>query len=188
MEEKKYSTELLEAFKTWAVGNIYARNDVEAKVNGLSATAFTYNRFIKSMHGLYPLFEHVGRGEYKYLGPNCPYSGPVFHNPSGEIEYQVAIWKEGTLQWLAPSIQSLEEWKKSDYDGIKVLVKGSKGKILYGDKEMYIKLVESPEAKTHDGDYQLLSLKKAFGKALLSIRIGDEFQFGNKVVKLISIA
>lgn len=37
----------------------------------------------------------VGRGRYKYVGPNCAYSGPVMWKPKHENERQVGCWHNG---------------------------------------------------------------------------------------------
>jgi len=37
----------------------------------------------------------VGRGRYKYVGPNCAYSGPVMWKPERENERQVGSWHNG---------------------------------------------------------------------------------------------
>jgi hypothetical protein len=42
----------------------------------------------------YPMFEWVDQGQYKYLGPNYPYTGPIFWRPV-EGERQVGEWKDG---------------------------------------------------------------------------------------------
>ena len=46
------------------------------------------------------IFESLGEGRYKCLGPNHPYTGPIYWK--GE---QVGKWEEGTYQlWRDPRV------------------------------------------------------------------------------------
>ncbi len=51
---------------------------------------FCYNRTNLGISpAVKPLFIQEGRGHYRYVGANHPYSGPVFHKAKGQAERQV---------------------------------------------------------------------------------------------------
>jgi hypothetical protein len=56
---------------------------------------YCYNLINRAPYSFcYPMFEWVDQGQYKYLGPNYPYTGPIFWRPV-EGERQVGEWKDG---------------------------------------------------------------------------------------------
>jgi len=50
---------------------------------------YCYNRWNQGISGQKPLFVRVGAGEYRYLGPDYPYSGLVYWRPSGATKDRV---------------------------------------------------------------------------------------------------
>lgn len=72
---------------------------VAVKVEGYRSilpSDYCYNRINRDPASfVYPLFEQVKHGEYRYLGHSFAYNGPVLWKPIGESERQVGYWKEG---------------------------------------------------------------------------------------------
>jgi tetratricopeptide (TPR) repeat protein len=98
-----------EAGKTLAMrsGEAYLRaGDIsgERVKAGFRPTDYCYNRINKHPRACrYPVFERVGPGKYRYLGPNYPYTGSVYWKPKGQPERQVGEWKAGVLHlWEDP--------------------------------------------------------------------------------------
>ena len=59
-------------------------------------TDYCYNRMNKAPFSFrFPVLEWVGRGKFRYLGPNYNYTGPIYWKPRGEAERQVGEWKSG---------------------------------------------------------------------------------------------
>ena len=51
-----------------------------------------------------PMFEHDGderSGQYRFVGLNYPYTGPLCHYPMGGPRRQVGEWAKGRLKWYA---------------------------------------------------------------------------------------
>ena len=47
-----------------------------------------------------PVFIQEGRGYYRFVGRNHPYTGDVFWKPSGGTRRKVGAWNEGVPQWI----------------------------------------------------------------------------------------
>lgn len=43
----------------------------------------------------HPVLVRVGRGRYKYIGPDHAYDGPIMWKPKQEAERQVGSWSDG---------------------------------------------------------------------------------------------
>ncbi len=91
-------------------GGAYLRaGDITGELvkTGFRPTDYCYNRINKDPRaGRYPVFERVEPGKFRYLGPNYPYTGPVYWQPKGEPERQVGEWKAGVLHlWEDPRTQ-----------------------------------------------------------------------------------
>jgi len=58
---------------------------------------FCYNRLNRDPNsGRHCLFEWLGKGLYRYLGPGCPYTGSVYWRPGRRgTETIVGEWREG---------------------------------------------------------------------------------------------
>lgn len=60
---------------------------------------FCYNLINRaSFSGREPLLERVGRGRYRYLGPNHPYTGPIYWKPREGQERQIGSWVDGVCR------------------------------------------------------------------------------------------
>lgn len=60
---------------------------------------FCYNRWNQGSSRRKPLFVRVGTGEYRYVGPDHPYTGVVLWRPKGATQDQVAgEWIGGELR------------------------------------------------------------------------------------------
>jgi hypothetical protein len=59
-------------------------------------TDYCYNRINKDPRSCrHPVFKWVELGKFRYLGPNCDYTGSILWKPIGEPERQVGEWKSG---------------------------------------------------------------------------------------------
>jgi hypothetical protein len=62
---------------------------------------YCYNMINAGISFDFQIFEFLGEGRYKYLGPNYPYIGPIYWK-----DVQVGKWEEGTYQlWRDPRIR-----------------------------------------------------------------------------------
>ena len=51
---------------------------------------YSYNRINNGIQINKPaVFEYLGRGQYRCLGLNYPYNGPIYHKPKGQNEFIV---------------------------------------------------------------------------------------------------
>jgi hypothetical protein len=87
----------------------YGKNDIPAKAikreaervgryktDSVLPSDYCYNIINRASFSFkYPVFSHVGRGRYMYVGPNYAYTGPIFWTPKGEAERQVGSWQSG---------------------------------------------------------------------------------------------
>ena len=78
-----------------------------------NVTAYSYNRWNCGMDRPRNLFERNGRGRYKYLGANSPYSGEVFHYKRGEGERLIGKWKNGKFTF-DKGYNSFSEWRNAE--------------------------------------------------------------------------
>lgn len=66
--------------------------------DSINAADYCYNRYNKKRAFNKNLFLYIDRNEYKYVGENYLYTGPVFHKPIGaEDEIVVGEWVNGQL-------------------------------------------------------------------------------------------
>lgn len=81
----------------------YAEDKYNIKINtgSIIPSDYCYNRinngidFKKSLK----IFEFLGKGEYKYLGMNYPYTGKIYSKQIGDsIETEVGFWKDGLVK------------------------------------------------------------------------------------------
>ena len=57
---------------------------------------YCYNRINDGIQLNKPaVFERLGRAQYRCLGLNYPYNGPIFHNPTGQAEFVVGMCVNG---------------------------------------------------------------------------------------------
>lgn len=81
----------------------YSEDKYNIKINtgSIIPSDYCYNRinngidFKKSLK----IFEFLGKGEYKYLGMNYPYTGKIYSKQIGDsIETEVGFWKDGLVK------------------------------------------------------------------------------------------
>jgi hypothetical protein len=86
------------------LGDVLPKQDIDREIvrlgrytaGGIPPADYCYNLINRApLSFRYPVFEWVERGRYRYLGPNYPYTGPIFWRPAGG-ERQVGEWKDGT--------------------------------------------------------------------------------------------
>jgi predicted nuclease of predicted toxin-antitoxin system len=84
---------------------VLARQDIDQEImrlgegnyqpGAIQPQDYCYNLINRAPYSFcYHMFEWVDQGRYKYLGPNYPYTGPIFWRPV-EGERQVGEWKDG---------------------------------------------------------------------------------------------
>ena len=57
---------------------------------------YCYNRWNYGVTTQKPILIRVGVGEYRFIGPDQPYTGLIYGRPRGEVEDQVVgEWKNG---------------------------------------------------------------------------------------------
>ncbi|WP_372757691.1 hypothetical protein [Mariniflexile sp.] len=149
--------------------------------------AYTYNRWNKGMAEIFPLFEWLQRGEYRYLGWNYPFSGYIYHYPQGEIHYAIGEYSNGRFSFYNSEISNFSEWKQSDDDGIRII--GLNSKVTFtstnGSISQRRKLTNNIDLK--DGlinGFDYLYFESKLGQLLMNKRVGDYFIFGNTEYKI----
>lgn len=57
---------------------------------------FCYNRYNKGIEFNKHLFRYISRSFYEYLGEKAPFTGLIFHKPTGEpVDVIVGEWRHG---------------------------------------------------------------------------------------------
>lgn len=109
-------------------GKSYSNSEIKDFLHGIdnaghdNPTALTYNQWNCGMPFICPLFEKVARGTYKYLGPDYPYTGDVYHSFKGRESQIVATWLNGDFEFADQNVNNLAEYKEkycSDNETIK---------------------------------------------------------------------
>jgi len=89
-------------------GKIYSKAQIVARLKECeideksipNITSMTYNRWNKGMKNehLNPLFEHISRNKYRFLGANYPYTGELYNKPKGGgVAFKIGYWLNGYL-------------------------------------------------------------------------------------------
>ena len=64
---------------------------------------YCYNRWNHGVTTQKPILIRVGLGEYRFIGPDQPYSGFIYGRPRGETEdHVVGEWKKGYRKLYSP--------------------------------------------------------------------------------------
>lgn len=185
---------LTETFhKTLELNKTYLRTDLEEIMRRemdyyYNVTALTYNRWNRGMTFVCPLFEHVDRGVYRYLGPNYPYNGILSHFPQGQYEeYILGRWVDGVPKFSNENIKSFKDWISSDYEGERIVSIGSKVIVEYnGEKEFKFFLSEEGGMGSTDG-FGHISHTSMVGKNIKGMGVGHEFEMAGGSYKIVSI-
>lgn len=172
-------------FKNLVINQVYSNQEVtelikKEKLSPPNPPAFTYNRWNIGMAKVQPFFEYMGNAQYKYIGEpeESNYSGRVVHNPKESYEYQIALWKDGKLQFLNPEIKNFKDWKDSDENGI-LIVSFNVGVTLNMNGNLVKYMIKENAAKnTFENGYKVISKDSALAKELLGTREGDTCMFG----------
>lgn len=186
------------ANKIFKLNTIYKRKEIEDlfKINGTSyinITAYTYNRWNKGMNEIIEIFEYLGRDTYKYIGTKdlSKYTGPVFHNPLvGKNEYKIGDWLNGVFKFLDQNLKTFNDWKESEYEGISVVLIGSKVTFETLDGEIkQLKIITSVDSEIGkaEGKYIFIGIESNLGKILIHKCLDEEFEFGNFKYKITEV-
>jgi len=166
-----------------------------AKANGIkipnaeNPTAFTYNRWNLGMTEIIPLFEYLyyetGDQKYKFLGHQYKYNGGVYHCPVNDIpQIQIAVFKNGTFEFLGPEIKSLEDWKNNRNQWVQIVRLGSFITTSANDSSSTIRkyfIVEgdvNPMNNITNG-YGHINFNSKLAQKMLFMQIGDTFKHGD---------
>lgn len=181
------SHKVISAFKAKLIpGNEYTWEEIQRILDGLNmnnhnVTALTYNRWNKGMSDILPLLEYVSRGIYKYLGPDYPFTGGVYHVPQNEKgrEYLIGNYEKGKFTFIDPSIRTFTEWKYSEFKGIltaaingRLTLKNDQGKIF----RIYLSKTSD---KTIDKGYNPVAIDSKLGQELIGKKSGDIVEVNN---------
>ena len=144
--------------------------------------AYTYNRWNRGMAEIFPLFEWLQRGEYRYLGWDYAYSGHIYHYPQGEVHYTIGEYSNGSFSFYSSEILNFSEWKQSNDDGIRII--GLNSEVTFTSMEGSItqrrKLTNNVDLKGQSIDgFDYLYFESKLGQLLMNKRVGDSFIFGN---------
>jgi hypothetical protein len=90
--------ELDRIYKRKEIIELFKNNGVEKPRN---ITSMTYNRWNIGMSNVHldPLFEYLGRNQYRFLGRLAPFTGDILHDPKakGSLEYKIGCWINGRV-------------------------------------------------------------------------------------------
>ena len=184
---------LTETFhKELEFNKVYTRSELEEVMDKkmdyyYNVTALTYNRWNKGMGFVCPLFEHMDRGTYRYLGSDYPYNGILSHFPQGtDEEYIIGRWYEGQLRFTNPSITTFKEWIKSDYDGERITSIGSKVDVVRNGNQNFKFLLSEDGGGSTDG-YGHITLESTLGRLLKGKQVGENFEMGEAIFEITKI-
>ena len=144
--------------------------------------AYTYNRWNRGMAEIFPLFEWLQRGEYRYLGWGYAYTGQIYHYPQGELARVIGEYIEGQYNFYNPDILNFADWRQGNDNGIPVAVLGSK--VTFSSADPMItqrrKLTDNADLSGQlvDG-FAYIHFESNLGQRLINKMVGDTFNFGN---------
>jgi hypothetical protein len=79
---------------TWVKNELKVRHGTNPK--SIILSDYCYNRWNKGIAFEKHIFQYMSRNQYKYLGENVKYTGPVFTRPKGKKRDQLAgEWRAG---------------------------------------------------------------------------------------------
>lgn len=100
--------EVIETFRNTNVSAEFSTSEIKKMVHdkfgrtkeSVIPTDFCYNRVNNGIDFCnHPkIFEYIGRGKFRYLGMNYPYSGKVYHQPKKESEICIGEFINGKFQ------------------------------------------------------------------------------------------
>jgi hypothetical protein len=175
-------------FEHFTPGEIYTNNQVLDGIlqDGLSPqnpAAFTYNRWNRGMTIPQPFFEYLGRDRYKFIG-EVSYFGPVFNDPKGGVERQIAQWDGRKYNFLKEELRTFEEWKNSNFEGVATISVGCKIWLKTNGKESRCVIRNE---NMHDG-YVTINPSSNLAQELLGKKIGDKIHLGPSIIEVLEIS
>jgi len=186
--------ENLEKFKNFFQVNCeYESSEIEDFLNGLNLhnpSAYSYNRWNIGMVDIFPMFEWLERGKFKYLGPNYNFNGPILHFPHNKkgLEFEIGYWNDGVFEIY--NFQNFRDWKENKLDDGYLII-SLNSKIEYGnDKILQKVLITDDETliSKFNGKFKYILRTSKLGELLNRKKIGETFIFGKNeyVIKNIS--
>jgi len=182
-------------FSHLVLEKIYLNKEIKDIIDQKNLTpdnpaAYTYNRVNDGMTKLQPYFEHVGHGDYKYIGTPemLKYSGHVIHYPKEGVPKQIGFWNKGEMQFLDFEIKDFKSWKSRKMPGKKIILENSRILLNINDENKKYTIKNTNEKGLIDNDGCLIISKSSkLAKLLLEKKEGDSFMFGNVKVEIIEI-
>jgi hypothetical protein len=183
----------LEKFENKFKRNVeYDSAEIENFLNSLNLhnpSAYSYNRWNKGMLSIFPLFEWLERGRYKYLGPNYNYNGIILHFPQNKkgLEFEIGNWEDGVFKIY--NFDSFKSWKENLEDDGKLIV-SLNNKIIYGNESITQKVILTDDnnlISNFNGEYKYILNSSNLGKLLIRKKIGETFVFGKNVFSILNI-
>ena len=90
--------------------------ELSDKAGVILPSDYCYNRYNKGLYGFGGpfLFEYLGTNQYKLLGENYPYNGPISHKPKGKPERIIGSWTSGYVDITDKDVDWKEYKKRQD--------------------------------------------------------------------------
>jgi hypothetical protein len=184
---------------TFNINQIYSRQEIIAEFNNAEIVipnsrnpmAFTYNRWNLGMTVIFPVFEHIGSSNYKYLGPEYPYNGFVYHYPNDEEYcYVIAEFKDGKHHFVLEGISNLNEWRDSERPGelvvslnCYIILDSTEGKRF---KCLLVTEVDKNNNSTNGFGH--VSINSKLGNELIMKKVNEKILIGDTNYTIISIS
>ena len=186
--------ENLQMFEKYFVRNSeYESGEIEDFLKSLNLhnpSAYSYNRWNKGMASIFPLFEWLERGKFKYLGPNYNFNGPILHFPQNKkgFEFEIGYWNNGVFEIY--NYKNFKDWKENKLDDGYLIV-SINSKIEFGNDKILQKVIITDDEtliSKFNGNYKYILRSSKLGELLNRKKIGETFIFGNTeyIIKNIS--
>ncbi len=179
-----------QVYSNQEIRDIFQNADIPIPNSG-NPTAFTYNRWNKGMTVIFPVFEHIGSSNYKYLGPKYPYNGFVYHYPNDEEYcYVIAEFKDGKHHFVLEGISNLNEWRDSERPGelvvslnCYIILDSTEGKRF---KCLLVTEVDKNNNSTNGFGH--VSINSKLGNELIMKKVNEKILIGDTNYTIISIS
>lgn len=171
----------------------YESGEIEDFLKSLNLhnpSAYSYNRWNKGMASIFPLFEWMERGKFKYLGPNYNFNGPIRHFPQNKkgLEFEIGNWKDGFFEIY--NFQNFIDWRENiEADGF--LIVSLNTKIEYGNEIISQRVILTDNENLisqFNGEFKYILISSRLGGLLNRKRLRDTFVFGNNEYTILNIS
>ena len=177
--------ENLQMFEKYFVRNSkYESGEIEDFLKSLNLhnpSAYSYNRWNKGMVSVFPLFEWLERGKFKYLGPHNNFNGPILHFPQNKkgLEFEIGYWIDGVFEIY--NFQNFKDWRENNEDD-GVLRASLNTNIEYGNEKISQRIILTDNENLisqYNGEFKYILISSRLGGLLNGKRLGETFVFGD---------